>query len=106
MSPNELENKVFAFFDKISKKQINFETSINNDLEFYGNDFDPVGKFFSEDLKVDFTGFVFDKYFVDELGIMYWYYKWFKPEYFVKPPLTIGHLIEVARRGHWFEPES
>ena len=106
MELTELENEVFAYFAKISKKTINKMTTLNNDLQVHGDDAFFLLKRFSEKFKVDLTNLNLDKYFVGVITFKYWYYKLFKPEKFVKPPLTIGHLIDVVRRGMWFEPNS
>jgi hypothetical protein len=67
-------------------------------LKDYGNHFN-----------VDFTGFRYYDYFFEEMHPIYvirdLFYRIFVPSKIRKTPLTIEHLVRVAERGKWFNPE-
>jgi hypothetical protein len=103
---DEIQNAVLTFFDKYSKTKIALGTSINNDLNLIGDDVDLVFDDFCKEFKISLLELPFDKYFLQERMFLYWYWQLFKPEKLKKPPLTVGHLAEVVRVGHWFEPSD
>lgn len=96
--------EVIAFFKELGHSDIDISTSINNDLGLYGDDADYVLEKFHKKFKVNFDDLIFNDYFLPELVFKFLYYKWFKPEKLKRPPLTIGHLVEVVKKGYWFNP--
>ena len=100
----DILKEVIAFFGRNSSSPIDENTSINNDLEIMGDDADFILLEFEKKFNISLEGMNIKEYFVPELVFKYWYYKWFKPEKLVRPPLTIGHLVKVVKRGHWFLP--
>lgn len=81
------------------------ETSINYDLELMGDDADLYMQKFFESFGIDQNGFDFDKFFHQEMGLKYLYYKIFSPNSLKnKRALTLEHLTKVAELGAWFDP--
>lgn len=81
-------------------------SELYHDLHIYGDDagelLDDVYKQYS----TSFEGFIFNAYFPIETEQMPRFAKLlgFKDKKFGS--FTVAHLVEVVRRGHWFEPES
>lgn len=113
---NITNERVISFFKKnLSLKQMN-ENIIINTADFTSED----ALFILEDFMKEFSvnkGYLdIDKYFQPTYpyGIgVYALIKVFlsifglvkKPIIEAKPPITISHMIEVAKRKEWFEPE-
>lgn len=102
---NILLKEVIDFFGGNSNLHLDENTEINNDLEIIGDDAYFMLLHFGKKFNVNFDGMNFNDYFPPELHFQYWYYKWFKPEKLKRKPLKIGHLVEVVKKGRWFEPE-
>ncbi len=99
--------KLINFFSRLSEVDINSETSINNDLECYGDDAEIMLLEFSEEFNVDISNLNFSKYFLkEEQLILYWFYKKFRPHKLNKIPITIEHLSIVVDKGYWIDPPS
>jgi hypothetical protein len=96
--------EVIDFFGGKSCHPMDENTEINNDLELMGDDAYFMLLHFGEKFNVKFGGINFNEYFAPELHLKYWYYKYFKPEELKRKPLKISHMVEVAKRGYWFEP--
>jgi acyl carrier protein len=105
MSREILQN-VIDFFGKNTKIPIDDKTQINNHLQIVGDDAYFIMLDFEKKFNISLNGIDLDDYFLRENALIYWYYKWFKPEKLIKKPLTIGHLAEVVEKGRWFEPNS
>lgn len=102
---NEIKKNVITFFGKYSQAKLDENTEINNELGLLGDDADAMLFAFMKRFNVNFENVDFDKYFVPEPLLKYWYYKWFNPEKLRRKPLTLGHMVEVAKKGYWFEPQ-
>lgn len=99
-----LEKRVLDFFGKMSNQEIELNSTVNNDLGIIGDDVDFMILSFTKEFGTDFSSFNAKKYFLPELMWRYWYYRLFYPEKLVKPPVTISHMVQVAKKGVWFEP--
>ena len=97
--------EIIAFFKWVSASEVQEQTTINNDLELVGFDADHMLEEFIARFKVDMTGFPYEEYFLDEMGLEYYYYKFFKKEKLLKKPLTVAHMAKVAAQGFWSAPE-
>ncbi len=105
-----LENEILAFFKKeIGIKNIDLKSNIGSEkIGLFDLDAEHVMHEFFKKYNIDYSGFVSEKYF------QYPNYSWkslfiirlfFEQEkYPSKPPITIGHMIEVAKRKEWFDP--
>lgn len=62
-----------------------------------GDDAEEFMEAFAREFRVDLAGFEFLRHFGPEAGLCtlpgYGHY-----------PVTVGHLVEVAKRGRWFPP--
>lgn len=101
---NSSVQNVIDFFSRYTKDNLTKLTEINNDLQFIGDDADFMLTDFSKHFSIDLEEVDLSDFFVDELGIFYLYYKFFKPRKLIKPPLTIEHLAKVVEKGYWFYP--
>ncbi len=101
---NYLE-EVKHLFARSYASSVNESTSVNYDLQIMGEDADfYMQKFFTR-FNVDGSTFSFERFFHQEFGVKYLYYRLFKPKLLdQKEPLTLGHLAEVAKAGRWFNP--
>lgn len=78
------------------------------DLHFYGDDADELLEAFATCFDVDMYGFQFTDYFRSEgmtpVDIVLIIRRLFGYQDFSKKPIAIGHLVEVASLGKWFDP--
>ena len=102
----KLKDEVLAFFEWASGLEVTEDTQINNDLGVMGIDADEALESFSVKFKVDMDAFPYEEYFLDELGLLYMYYKFFDKKKLLKKPLTVGHMVKVAEKGTWFPPKT
>lgn len=100
----DILKEVIDFYGKYTRDPLYENTEINNDLELIGDDADCMLLDFMDRFNINFEGVDLSAYFLPELLLKYWYYKWLKPEKLKKKPLTIGHMAEVVEKGSWFDP--
>lgn len=106
MENNLLAKDIIEFFRlKDVEWNVAISTRLNGDLKISGDDVELIFCEFSKKFNIDFSSMDINKYFLPEMLFEYWYYKWFRPEKLIRQPLTVGHMIEVVKRGYWFEPE-
>jgi acyl carrier protein len=95
---------ITAFFKKEIRRDVNPKDRLYQDLGFSGIDLSDVLSRFSKEFNVDLSNIDFSDYMLDEIGLRYYYYKWFKPEKLKRKPITIEHLARVVEKGSWFYP--
>jgi hypothetical protein len=105
---NKLEDQVVLFFIKeLNDKKINKETILNNYWFFIEDSIFNLDDFFYH-FNVNCTTFNIEKYFHPFPDLNWKYFldriRLKKMHYPEKPKITIGHMIEVAKRKEWFDP--
>ncbi|HXT83265.1 MAG TPA: DUF1493 family protein [Verrucomicrobiae bacterium] len=93
----------------IRSNKLTPETTIQS-LHMINDEVDDLLIKFSERFKVDMTGYVDAKFFLEDVHPLYrlrdLFYRIFKPEKIKRTPLTLDHLIKVAEKGKWFDPDD
>lgn len=78
-------------------------------FKMVSEDIDDFFTHFGESFNIDGNGYNYYDYFLEQVHPLHVvrdiFYQIFKPNKIKKKPLTINHLIKVAERGHWFDPE-
>lgn len=105
-----IETRVLVFFEKwhLSSKK-GFDTVINS-VFLSQDDAIMIFEDFLMEFKIElgYTSFDVDKYFykISILDTILYYFlkKNFEKKYKKKPPITIRHMIEVAKKREWFDP--
>lgn len=81
-------------------------TALFHDLRIAGDDAWELTELLLRRFSIDATGFDFARYFPNEGDVVpYWLLR-LTGLHRRYQRLTIGHVVEVARRGKWFEPET
>lgn len=106
-----LQNKVINFFRKwISKDEPYLLDTVLNTIDLDREDAIMMFEEFLNEFGIDsgYSTFEIDKYFYK---LNFWdallinvFTKRIKTKYPSKPPITISHMIEVAKRKEWFDP--
>jgi hypothetical protein len=99
-------NKVIKFFEYKSKLKVKEQTQINNDLGFAGLDADCMLEDFMKEFNVDLKGLDYERYFVSRLGLEYLFLRIFNKKKLLREPLTVKHMVLVAKRGRWIDPKE
>ncbi|PQL94410.1 DUF1493 family protein [Apibacter adventoris] len=108
----ETEKKVLDFFkihNEFNIKVVN-KDSIINPPSLLNDDAEILLKEFIDQFDIQKGYLEIDKYFynLSDFGWRYWLsllkLRKYKP--LQKPPITIAHMIEVAKRNEWFDPEE
>ena len=99
----KIEDKVLHFFKVAVSKDIN-EQSIINELCHYEDDaFYLLSEFF-EKFKIERGHLKLDKYFNNHPS--FWDIIKFKKRILeTKPPIQVSHMINVAKKGIWYDPD-
>ncbi|MFV5686549.1 DUF1493 family protein [Flavobacterium sp. GB2R13] len=105
---DELEKKVIDFFNKNNiVKNNKIDSSINKPNYFADEAFFLMEEFFVK-FNIDKGYIDIDKFFnpLPTLSFKHFLnlFGLKKMEYPEKPKITIGHMIEVAKRKEWFDP--
>ncbi|MGM5631393.1 DUF1493 family protein [Apibacter raozihei] len=107
-----MSNKVILFFFlKTGIKNLNDTTNIADPkFGIIELDAEYLMESYFKNFKIKYNNFNVYNYFQGFPNINWNYFinqivKRKKYDYPIKPPLTIGHLIKVAEKGEWFEPE-
>ena len=85
----------------VYRGEITREHALYHDLRVYGDDAYEIIADLHSKFGTTFEGFGFTTYFPTE-GLFGDFFAWRLRD--KRPQLTIGHLIAVVERGHWFEP--
>ncbi|CAA7386970.1 DUF1493 family protein [Chryseobacterium fistulae] len=106
---DNVEEKVLQFFKKHVYKNIDINTVINYVFPTEDDIYNELVLFF-EEYNIDPKDFNILKYFhpdPESMPLLKYYYGLIKGRFKAKnlPPLTIRHMIEVAKRKEWFDPE-
>jgi hypothetical protein len=101
MKQQDVEKEVLIFFDKLNVGKVTLDTVINKEFNFIEEDTIFLLNDFQNQFGVDLSKFETGKYFDFNASFLFNLFKRKRSE---KPALTVGHLAEVVRVGHWFEP--
>jgi len=97
---------VINFFSDKSHLDVSLKDDLYMDLGLSGIDADFVLLDFEKEFGIDLTGVDISGYTLGEMGLEYFYYKWFKPEKLQRKKMTVGHFVEVVEKGYWFYPQK
>ncbi|WP_306350861.1 DUF1493 family protein [Flavobacterium sp. '19STA2R22 D10 B1'] len=99
---NELEKDVLLFFRKALNKEIRVSSNLSDFCKYEDDAFYLFLEFF-EKFKIKKGYLDLDKYFYKTPK--FWDIIRFKKiKQKQKQPITIGHMIEVVKKGEWFDP--
>ncbi len=98
-----MEEKVLKYFSHWFRKPTP-ELILNKKI--IGNDVDEILIVFFIEFEIDYKTFEFEKYFEEERDLSDLFKMLFFREKKKYPLLTIKHLIKVAEKGEWFDPED
>lgn len=87
-------------------RRVGSTSRIYHDLSIAGDDAWELLEQLTQEFGTSFDGFPFVDYFPEETEALPAYWGRFFGLRGRWRPLTLGHLVEVARRGAWFEPNS
>jgi hypothetical protein len=90
-----------------AKETLKDSDRIFHDIGIGGDDIDELFEEIHRRFGTRFEGFEFDVYFPIETDVIFYHYlrligftsKKYKP-------LTFGHLLDVVRKGRWYDPQS
>ena len=104
---SEISNEVVQIVRRISgAREVSPSSRVYQDLGVAGDDAWEMLRHLGDRFSVSLTDFDFSRYFPAETEAMgeHWakMFRLVKP----RPPLTVEHLIAVAERKCWFEPEQ
>jgi|GEM_PF-1243641 len=93
----------------VSKRQILTSETTMQSLKMISEDLTHFFMDFRDKFIVDMTGYSYYNFFLEDVHPVYrlrdLFYRIFKPEKLKRKPLTLDHLVKVAERGKWFDPE-
>lgn len=95
--------KILEYISGISR--ITDDILVYHDLNITGDDADELMQEIEKKFGTRFDGFIFQDYFPDEFGSWpLWILRLFgrQPK---QKKLSVGHLVAVIDRGHWFPPD-
>lgn len=106
VNETQIKNKLILYFKNILGVEIKDDSKLFKDLEIWGDDVDIFLINFIEKFDVDFSDLVIDKYFIPEYNILEWiYYRTFQTAKLNKDYFSLNHLVEVVKKGKWFDPD-
>jgi nitrogenase molybdenum-iron protein alpha/beta subunit len=97
---NELKQLVAYHLCK-EIEELNLYSDLACDYGMIGDDAWEFIEEFEEKFKVDLNHFVFEKHFAPEYTFPFEK----RPQAYGGYPITVNHLIEVIKKGEWFEPK-
>lgn len=104
----KIKDEIIKYFNQYTNKRLDENTAVNNDIGLTVSEFSDISEFFYKSWKIDLRVMSENIYFIDEvqnpIKRTFSIFKKSKEEDKKRPPLTIGHLIEVVKKGAWFEP--
>lgn len=103
----ELRDEFLEILKRISgRNKISSSCYLYHDFGIIGDDADELFEEIEKKFSTKFDGFVFHEYFPDEYGSWpLWLMRLFRCEPKQKK-LSVGHLLAVVERGHWFPPDE
>lgn len=106
MGNSEIERRIISFIKSRTGVVVDHDTTLFGDLELIGLDADFFMEGFSKEFNVNVNNIEFDDFFVDESSVpfYYWYLKYFHPKKLQRTEFNIDHLVEVVKKGEWFDP--
>ena len=88
--------------------KLNSDTTIQS-LQMVSEDLTHFFFDFKNKFNVNLTGYNYYNFFLEDVHPYYrlrdLFYRIFKPEKLKRTPLTLDHLVKVAEKGKWFDPE-
>jgi len=106
---SDIEKRVLQFFQNNLHKKVNIDTVINRIFSWEDDVYDEFVLFF-EKFEINPKDFNILKYFYPNPESIFIFKLWYgliigKFKSKNLPPLTVAHMIEVAKRKEWFDPE-
>jgi len=104
------EEKIKELLSKYGRKpeNITLDTTLQS-LNMVSEDIDDFFNDFASTFNVDGKGYNYYDFFFEDVHPLHVirdvFYRVFNPEKVKKKKLTIRHLVSVAERGKWFDPE-
>ena len=93
---------------RVGKKNLTIETTIQS-LHMVSEEIDDFFDEFDKEFKVDGRGYNYYTFFFEQVHpghiLRDFFLRLFKPEKVRKKKLTLEHLVQVAEKGKWFDPE-
>lgn len=95
---DDIEIAVLVIAERIAARPATMSSKIYHELGVTGDKAWELLTDIARKFSISFEGFEFNLYFSDEL----------EPSDSEKKrrPLTVAHLVDVARKGKWFEPNG
>jgi hypothetical protein len=106
MNDDEIKKNIVQFIEVRLRFRIDSNTVLFKDLKLIGDDADAFMSEFSDVFNVNYDKMVFGDYFVEESSIpfLYLYRKYFNKVKLKRKEFKLDHLVEVVKKGEWFEP--
>lgn len=105
-----VEAEVIAAIDGVKPKRnpTTRESSLWHDLGINGDDAVELLEEIAKRYNVTFQDFWFPDYFPNETegGLLARLFEWLEIPAAKHRRFTVGHLLAVIERGHWFDPEN
>ena len=93
----------------VKSTRLNSSSTLQRDVGMDGDDADEFMRRFARRFSVNMEGFQFEKYFGPERGFLlfdYLFLRLFKKNALKYVEITIAHLVAVAERKSWFDPDG
>lgn len=108
MTTEEISKDIKDIFSKyFGVDKIGTETAFQ-DYKLFSEDIDAFFREFSSHFDVNMEAYNYYDYFYEDVHLVYivrdWFLRVFNRKKSQRKRITIGHLIEVAEKGHWFKP--
>lgn len=100
MTPREVLHRILAD----TKPPISDKLRLCQDLSIMGDDAYELLTRIIEHFGTRFEGFDFQTYFPNETEAAFWHIGRLIGWRYPKKEITVGHLVAVIERGHWFDP--
>lgn len=103
----QVRDTIVKYFSQFTNITVGDETAINNDIGLTVSEYCDISFFFKKEFNIDLSPMAEGKYFMDEIPYSMWdFFKWKSKseDGGRKPPITVGHLVNVVQQGKWFDP--
>lgn len=106
MEDSEIKKKVAAHIKRRLGVEVDDKTILFGQLQLIGMDADNFMDGFSKEFDVDVRSLKFEDYFIEisSVPFYYWYLYYFQPEKLKRKEFNISHLVDVVKKGEWFDP--